>query len=519
MSPLLRFLVLTLALLTLVRLMLGMVLDVTPQEAYWAQCAQRGEWIGCDGGGLSAWLSGLAGWFPHSSLAVRFAAPLLALVGCWLLFGLVENLASERTAAWAVVILNLLPAFNLGAILLQPEWIAAYAMLGGMKLLWTGLHRAGTWDWHWPVAGGLWGVALLCHWTALSLPISVAFLFLASRRWRKRLFRPGPWLLLAGWFVVGILPLLWWDATHGQAFTDLLMARLGWHDVRWFDWSSVAGLLIQSLVAFSPLLAVAAGIAIVRVVRAKPREDAAYFLLAFTLPVAAAMSVAAIVGLGHTSFLIPALLPIAGLLAMVWQPRSAVRDRQSLWQWIALGSAAACSLVLLNTDLLRRVGIVREYRWDTTRKWHGWKETAAEAGRIIQDTAQQAPESVPLLVIAETPELASILEFYLPNSLPLLQPQPEWPRIQVLESPVATSQFAFWPRYDAESPPGETAAPALGRNALFFTEMENRTGPPGTLAASFAEVNPLMVFEIRRLGAVIRRIKVFVCLDYRGAPM
>ena len=183
-----------------------------------------------------------------------------------------------------------------------------------------------------------------------------------------------------------------------------------------------------------------------------------------------------------------------------------------------MGTAALASLTLLNTDLWRRAGILRSYDGDPSRQWQGWQETAAEASRIIQDSSAEFPQG--LMLIAETPQLAAALDFYLPENLPILTPHPDWPRIQVMESPVPTSQYAFWPRYDEESETASQQSPdAEGPTALFFTDVASRTEPPSMIEQSFAEVTPLMEYEVRRHGNLVRRIKIFACRDYRGTPL
>jgi hypothetical protein len=93
----------------------------------------------------------------------------------------------------------------------------------------------------------------------------------------------------------------------------------------------------------------------------------------------------------------------------------------------------------------------------------------------------------------------------------------------LLESPLLRSEYAFWPRYDedaaAEDGTEPGRLPMAGRSALFFTEVENRVGPPGILAASFTSVRPLMIFEVRRYGAVVRRLRVFFCEGYVGSSL
>ena len=518
MSPLIRFLAAAMALLTLVRWGLAATMEVTPSEAYLFQLALHRTWIGCDGGGIGMLAAGWAAWMVKSPLMLRLLMPLVALAASWMLFRLVQKMANDRAGAWTVVILNLLPAFNLGAILLRPEWIAALFVTAGLQLLWTGLHRAGTWNWHWPAAGALWGLALLADLSAFSLPFSFAFLLLASRRWRGRLWRPGPWLLLVSWLVIGILPLAWWNHQHGGALVDHWLLEMGWGDISGFAAQTLLHFVWQMTLALSPLFVVSAMLVGLQVARRQPREDAAYFLFAFSLPGFALLAGSAMIGLGKPTHLIPLIPPLCALLAFVWQPGSNLLDRRSLWQWITMGTAALASLTLLNTDLWRRAGILRSYDGDPSRQWQGWQETAAEASRIIQDSSAEFPQG--LMLIAETPQLAAALDFYLPENLPILTPHPDWPRIQVMESPVPTSQYAFWPRYDEESETASQQSPdAEGPTALFFTDVASRTEPPSMIEQSFAEVTPLMEYEVRRHGNLVRRIKIFACRDYRGTPL
>lgn len=511
MSPLLRNLSLSLVLLTLLRMALAAVWDVTPQEAYLWQLGKHGTLIGCDGGGLPGLLTFAANWFPQSSLALRALVPLLALVGSWCLFRLMTQLANESTAAWSVVFLNLLPAFNLAAIHLQREWIAAYFVLGGIHLVWLALHRAGKFSWYWPVAGALWGLGLNCSWVALSAPISLAVLILASRRWRKRTFSPGVWSLLAIWFAVGCLPLVIWNAMHGGAVMIQFLSSMGWLQRGWFQWRTMVDMLGNVHLGLSALVILAIWVCVQRVLRVRPREDAAYFLLAFSLPTILLAVLLSFFGLGNVGLLFPTYIPLCGLLTKIWNPRSVARDRQGLWQWLVLTCAATYSLLTVNTDILRQIGLSRSYGWDDSRHRMGWRETVSEIAKLSGVSANNFGSSA--LLIAESPELAAILDFYLPETT-LVSRDDGYPRVQVLESSVATSQYAFWPRYDET----RNGVPPEIANALYITDNDARETPPHLLQAGFDSVTLARVFDLKRFGSTVRLIRVYYCQNYRGLP-
>ncbi len=495
-----RVFFLTLALLTLVRWGVAACWEVTPTEAYRMQLARHPTWCGVEGGGLGV-------------VGTRWAAPLLAWLGSWGLFRLVQAMANERAGAWAALLLNLLPAFNLGAWTWRPEWLAAHLTVLGSYWVWQGLHKAGAWDWRWPAAGLAWGLAWLTFAGAWWVPGGLVVVVLGSRRWRGRWRRPGPWLLLGVWALVGGGPQWWWDAHHAGARWDHWREDLASQGGSWqHGWTWVT----QVGVGLSPLVVAAVGWIGWKWVRRQELGDGALFFLAWVLPSLVLGGVGACWGLGNALWLVPIVPALCGLLALVWQPTSAVRDHRSRWQWAALGLAAISSVLLVHTDSLRRLGLARSYGGDVSRTALGWPESAAEIARLItQSTAAQQP----LLLIVEHAELAAALDFYLPENLPLRQPTPAWPRVQVLAAPIPQSQYAFWPRYDEEPGPEDQRPGLHGQSALFVTDVTLRSGPPSSLAASFRKVRPLSVFAIRRQGSLLRQFRVFLCEDYQGSAL
>ncbi|HRH99338.1 MAG TPA: glycosyltransferase family 39 protein, partial [Prosthecobacter sp.] len=117
-----RFLFAALGLLTLWRWALLPTLELAPDEALAVFRMKHGQIGGFFEMGplvpLLARLGMLLG--GGGEFGVRFFAPLLALAASLAVWRLMRGLFDAQIAGWAVVIINVLPAFNLAAVTLTP---------------------------------------------------------------------------------------------------------------------------------------------------------------------------------------------------------------------------------------------------------------------------------------------------------------------------------------------------------------------------------------------------------------
>ncbi|HEX2749351.1 MAG TPA: glycosyltransferase family 39 protein, partial [Verrucomicrobiales bacterium] len=168
-----RMLIGGMALLTVLRWVLGMTLEISPEEALLAEWGRHASPVGLHGGFGTAWFSWMstlfAGWTP---LGVRFFAPLLAAAASAVLYRLVRSLSGDKAAAWSVALINLTPLWNFAATFLEPQMPGMLMLLCGMAAVWRALRRASAWDWHWPLAGLLFGAGFLCWYGTLWGPVS-----------------------------------------------------------------------------------------------------------------------------------------------------------------------------------------------------------------------------------------------------------------------------------------------------------------------------------------------------------
>ncbi len=508
-----RTLLLAMGVLTLMRWMLGAALDITPEEALLVEWGRHPSLAGWEGGFGTALFPWISRFMFDGSFGVRFFAPLLAFLATAVLYRLIHSMAGEKEAAWSVTLLNLTPAFNHGAIYLRPEMAGGLLLLCGMACVWRALRRASALDYHWLLAGAFFGIGGLC-WPGVAIgPVTVLCILLLSRRWRRQIFRPGPWLMLADTALLW-LPLWFWNHSHSMA---------GWHHFRESILAAPAPLPAEPLLlcgkwalSTGPFLFLIMLWALLTGLRLWKREDAARFLtVAAGVPLAAALLLS-LYGGGRASWITPALPFLCGIVPWAWERRITERLHRKLrLQWACVLPGLLITPLTLNTAILRTAGAAIPPARDPTTPWRGWPATTEEIkSRIAQAAAQTGVDShgaSRLFAIASNEHLASMLNYYLPRSLPLRWPSPAIPFVHLTESPSPSSSYHFWNGYSAPS----------GMNTFrtctaLYIDDSSRGNPPPRILQAFDSVRPVSVFDIMENGHLLRRIKIYSCINYRG---
>ena len=513
-----RMLIGGMTLLTVLRWALGMVLEISPDEALLVEWGRHPSLAGLHGGFGTAWFAwistAMAGMTPQG---VRFFAPLLAAAASAVLYRLVRSLAGDKAAAWGVALLNVTPAWNFAAIFLQPEMPGMALSLCGMAAVWRALRRASALDWHWPVAGLFFGAGCLCWYGALWGPVSTMVLLAASRRWRRQFLRPGPWLMLAD-VALFVWPVWQWNQSHALAGWYYFMEHLrppGGNTVigplvLMGKWS----LILTPFIFLSMLWALWMGL------RRWTQSDAARFLTAFALTPLAGGLAAAVWGGASAWWIAPALPALCGLLPWAWE--EVITDNlrwKQRFQWLTVLPALVFTPPALDTNVLRKAGVRFPASGDPSTEWRGWRTAAQEIHRIVTESAAQAADDGKggrkLFLIARDARLASILNFYLPRQLPVRWPTVGHPLVHVVESALIENAYHTWPRYDAVRN-GRNSF--VGCAALYITDDTSGEDPPRNILRAFRSLRPVALFDVLEETDTLRRIRVFACYDYTGLP-
>jgi hypothetical protein len=280
---------------------------------------------------------------------------------------------------------------------------------------------------------------------------------------------------------------------------------------------------------------------------------------------------------GEANWTAPATVSLGILTVALWHERARDRRWARNYSIAALATGVVMSLAVLNTDVLRAIGIPWSYEVDPGSRLRGWRTTAETVENFRKDFEQK--QGAPVFLIANKYQTAAALSFY------MKEPRVEGsghPPVYIPESQAIENQFSFWPRYDelvdlrqvgrevlAKPPahltpaqladitrtlkalPAEdqahtadaadlwreyvraltVARPDLlldesfveqhginlfaGRSALYVTDRTEER-PPSSIKSGFERVEMIACIDIHRRGQFLRQIRIFACHNYRG---
>ncbi len=499
-----RFLLPALLVLNLLRLAMLPVRDLSPDESLAVDLAGRTEWNWVEAGPLIPALVKLSTWLLGSGeFGVRFFAPLLALAASFFLWKLASLLFDRQTAAWSVLLLNALPAFNVAAVTLTPA-SAGFALHAGLAWAWrVAMRQNDRWHPFWFAAAGC---LMLLIFADVRNAAGLVMIVLAARPGpgeRSRLRSAEFGMVLAAAALAGGC-WLGWNAARGW---PSLASRF------WEPCWNVLPSLGRWLLLASPLL-LAVMLRQVRESRSS-RDPARVFLFAMTSPL-----LLLDFGWGawerwpHTGFISWSLFA-AILAADFFQRGLAAGMEKKVWgRTAAVSLAAAMSIALMNTDAVRMLGtgwrlaqrcderttFSRFLSSDPSGSMTGWRETGRLAAAVIAAHQKAEPK---LAVIASDWKLAAALSY----QLTARQENSAMPPI-VVQPPSATEpQPSFWPAFVPDSSKADSA--------LFITDDAGRSRPPKEILRFFDNWETVSIAEIMHGGQRARTVKIFACHGIR----
>ncbi len=546
-----RLALLLLLLLTGLRLAYVGRFELSPDEAYYQMWSERLDWgYYSKGPGVALAVRAGTALFGVNEFGVRCLSPLFALGTSLVLWSLARRLYSEAVALWTVVLLNLTPIFQAGALLMTIDAPSIFFWSAGMLTFWLALERRRTGAMpFWILTGLCVAAGFLSKFTNAMELLGVASALAAVPRWRREFRRPGFYVMLAT-ALLGCLPPIFWNSTHAWITLTHLRERGKLDSAFTHPLSEFAGFWGAQFGVYSPLVYLGLLAALWWAVRlARPRvepdvpavgnareAEKARFLLSFCLPLLGMYALLAFKTSGEPNWTAPALLSLSILGAAFWHGRAQVSYGARVFCVAGLAVSLVMSIALLDTDLARLPGINWPYERDPTSRLLGWKSTAAAVATLRGDEEREL--GAPVFLIANRYQLAAELNFYLPPGLPA--PGGEDPPVYLPESQNMENQFSFWPGYDQVTAPkgSDTAAaspsqaltaqdefknigasPYLGHSALFITDDSRNRRLPPSLETGFEECRLVAQFEIRRRGQPLRQLHVYACFNYKGVDL
>ena len=565
-----RFLYLFLGALTVLRLIYGAQIELSPDEAYyfqWSEHLAPSYFSKGPGVALTMWLG--THLFGVSEFGIRVFSPLLALGTSLLLAALGRRLYSESVAVWTVLLINCTPIFNAGGLVMTIDPLSIFFWTAALFAFWRALEQSPAFSAWWPLTGALVGCGFLAKYTNAMQLLSILLILTVTPKYRRELRGPGFAALLAT-FVLFTIPVLVWNAQHDWITIRHLGDRGGLRDAPSFHPTAFFEFLGLHFGVYSPLIFGAMLFALPwswkkARVHFKPR-----FLLAFSLPLFVLYFTLALKQSGEPNWTAPATVSLAILTAACWHELVAERKWARAFAVASLALGAVLSVVAIDAELLRRIGIPLSYNLDPSARLRGWR-TAAESVEALRATFE-AEHGQPVFLIANKYGTAASLAFYLQDKR---RAGPGHPPVYCPMSVVPENQFFFWPRYDAlvrytdvardllptldpakraplaaalaaldqpGTPDEETerrrqflsalkaVAPQyeidesfteamgfnrfIGRTALYITDRAEER-PASVLMREFSRWEMIAKIDCTRRGLPLRQLRVFACYDYR----
>lgn len=339
-----RFLLPALLTLTVARLLLLPLLDLSAVEQHAVDCTQRdGPWHQALGPLLPLLVKLGTGVFGVNAFGVRVFAPLLILAASWLLWELARGMFDATTASWTLVVFHVTPAVNIASVTMTLSTLGIVTSITVLAALRHALHRERRWHLQWWLLGGAIVLAFLADWRLIMLAVSCVAGMVLTQRGRRALVKWPVLPVLGSCVGVGLTVFFAWNSEHGwPAFAPFPSA------VPPTFWT----LSLHALMAVSPLLFAAYGWSLVESVLRRPMEYAVAFLYAFAWPLVTLDLLSWMVlpwpqcGLGAW------IGPAAMLLAHHSLSYEAAPPRLRIWaRWLTLLAAAIQSCMLMHRGL------------------------------------------------------------------------------------------------------------------------------------------------------------------------
>jgi 4-amino-4-deoxy-L-arabinose transferase-like glycosyltransferase len=462
-----RFLFFALGLLTLWRWALLPTLELSPDEAALALTARHGGHS--EAPLLVVMVQMSTAVFGGGEFGVRFFAPVMALLASLAVWRFTRGLFDPMIAGWAVVVLNVLPAFNLAAVSMTPGTALFALTAAAMLCLRLALLHAHPLHWAWFATAACVAGAVMVAPPGIALLAGVIAALAWPNRLRHHLKAPGFIVISALWAITMVLNQGW------RAFEVPALA-LAPNLFRWIMLASP--MLITLLVLVGRLIVPNAALVGMRTMP-----------LGFTLPMAA---LDLLYGpwdrwpdAGGAAWLLPAAIVLAHQGAVFGAMSS---EQKISLRTIAIVCAALQSVFLMHSDLLRTLGLPWRFaghlppqaEWsrffiaDPSSVMRGWRESAG----LFDSALEKAPKSFSM---ASNAQMAAELEFYSKSG----------------------SRFV------------DLAGLQKGCDVLFITDDPAAVKPAPELEARFAYWELLSVARVMHAGNEVRWLKIFSCSDFR----
>ncbi len=470
---------------SLFRLILAIILPLTPQEAYywsWSRNLSLSYFDHPPLASYSIWLTTAI--FGQTIFGIKLAANLWFL-GMNILWAkmIQEMFENTNQTFWTLLALNATIVFELYGFVITPDTPLVFAWTACIYALWM-LIRTDNAKW-WYIAGFFMGMAWLGKYSGIMLVPSVLLFTLVSKQQRKWLLTPHPYLgvILA---ILVFSPVLIWNIQHDWISFAFQGARrtsgMGQWELRF-----LGELFGSQFFILSPYLFVLTFAALNRYGRKllSGLEDKILLLLSSGMVTSLFFIAVSLRSLVKMNWLAPAYwsLIILGIYYLFQTPSRLPRMKLGIYS----------SLIFLGIGI--SVVAVPDIPLGEGNTWSGWKHAAAEV-EIVQDSLESKGHST--FVYSTNYKASSLLKFYMKN-------QPRTYAQDIIGKHAL--QFDIWAK--EEKLLGKTGILAVDDRREYRFKAK-------AIEPYFDRVEQIRSIEIENFGKPVRKIDIYECTGYRG---
>ncbi len=466
--------------ITAVRLLMSLVLGIAPQEAYYWNYSQHPDLSYFDHPPMTAYLIYFfTGIFGDNTFGIHMAAVFVSFVLAVLMFYLLRRLFDDRIAFWSVVVGSTTLIFALGGLIITPD--------GPLLLFWLlmmyALYRAveGNETSWWLLTGVFAGAALTSKYTAAFAFLGAVIFLLVSRRRRRYLITPGPYLVA---IISGLVfsPVILWNYQHDWASFSFQSGRRA-AEVISLRPDYFFGFLGSQIAVLAIFLMPLFIWGIVKTVARTKNDSRLALFLWFALPTLIFFTLVSPFHYVKMNWLAPAYL--SGLpLAVHFYFESGKKS-------VKYYGMSALIFSIVTTITIHILVLLPGFGYGKSNTIDGWKELATRVDEIKTDLLQEGN----LFICGYEYKTASELRFYLKG-------QPE-----VFSNNIVGKRglaYDFWCDPDT----------LAGRNCIFVYDERNKYG--GQLMDFFERVEGPEVFKAVKGGKKITDFYIYQCYRYKG---
>lgn len=475
----------------IVKLLYLLFIPITPQEAYYWYYSQNPDISYFDHPPMTAysiWLG--TNIFGNNIFGVKFMAVIWYILTNLLLYKTVSRFAehflkeiNKNSIAFLTVILYNLTLFaHIYSITIVPDTPLIFFWLLTVYAVQERIITDNK-NW-WLLAGIALGLGLVSKYTTVVIMGAIFLFFLFSKKYRKELLTPYPYLAIVIGFAI-FSPVIYWNAMRGWA-SFLFQSTERASGVRSLRITYILQLFSSQLFMLTPLLFVYLFKSFTKTVKHWKENESLhlYFWSAFVIIIG--FTLVSLTTLVKMNWLLPGFLPLIAIIVVQYYDKLLQPGK-----WVKTGYTVSIIMVVIG----HLVMVVPNIPLGNGNTWNGWEDAAEQIYQIQKEHG--GPDSC--FIFTNGYKSASLMKFYLPDQQNTYSENIYGKR---------ALQFDYW----------GIPKTLIGKDALYVRSDRTEYKPDlKEIRKHFDEVTELKVFDYKFMnGKSARKIYCYYAKNYKG---